>query len=252
MELVILGSGSAFAPRRPKAAVRNAAANAVVLDGRIMLFDLGFGAVRQMARAGLDPARVTDVFISHRHPDHVGDLAALLFFLRYEARPRSRRLRLWGPRDFARFLHDLRGAYRPWLSPRGYRLEVEELSAGRDARGADWRVAARSVPHPTPALAYRLSYKRKSFVYSGDAGYDPGLADFAAEADLFLLECTLSSLSPAAGHLTPPLALATLGASACRRGLLTHLSERSEAELRALVRGRRRVGLARDLLRIAI
>lgn len=52
-------------------------------DGRVLLFDTGAGDVewaqggklpRALAAAGVAPAQVTDIFISHAHPDHVGGL----------------------------------------------------------------------------------------------------------------------------------------------------------------------------------
>lgn len=48
---------------------------------RVMLFDTGLGAgkgqlMQSLAAAGVDPASITDVFISHAHPDHVGGLTA--------------------------------------------------------------------------------------------------------------------------------------------------------------------------------
>lgn len=252
MEVVILGSGCAF-PARVPAAVRNPSGCCVVLDrGGVIVFDLGFGNLRQMARAGLSPADVTDVFFTHRHPDHVGDLAALLFRARYEAGPRRGRLRLWGPRGFARHVERLRRAHSPWLEPRGYELLVSEVSPRRSVAGARWQARCHPVVHPTPAVAYRLSYKGKSFVYSGDTGFSPTLAHFASGCDLFLLECTLDERQPSVDHLNAPAALAIMGASRCKRGLLTHLSEASELALRRLLPQEGTVGLAEDLLRVSL
>lgn len=252
MEVVILGSGSAFPSRGADGKVRNPAGVAVALDSRLVLFDLGFGNLRQLARAGLDPAAVSDVFLTHRHPDHCGDLAALLFLLRYDVKPKTGRLRVWGPRGLAKFVAGLQKAWAPWLSPKGYKLEVGEVSPKTPVEGRGFSVCALQVPHPTPALAYRLSYKGKSFVYSGDTGFAKDLPDFAAEADLFLLECTLSLREPADGHLNAPLALATLGAARCKKGVLVHLSDKSERELSAIVPKRSNVKIAKDLMRIAV
>ena len=53
-------------------------------EGRVMLFDAGAAGVgfaqggqliASMRAAGVEPAQVTDVFISHSHADHVGGLA---------------------------------------------------------------------------------------------------------------------------------------------------------------------------------
>lgn len=242
MEATVLGSGGAFC------AARNPSGYAVRLGRSVVLFDLGFGSVRALQRAKFDLTEVTDVFISHKHPDHVGDLSALLFHFRYDVKPRSGTLRLWGPGTFPRFVADLQKAYKPWNDAQGYELEVSELrgEASRDG----WTVAALPVPHPTAALAYRLSYKGKSLVYSGDTGFCPELADFAAGADLFLLECATTEKEGYEGHMTPRLALATLEASGCARGVLTHLNERSEGELRRMPLGR--FTLARDGQRIKL
>ena len=48
---------------------------------RVMLFDAGLGAgkgqlMQSLSAAGIDPARITDVLISHGHGDHVGGLVA--------------------------------------------------------------------------------------------------------------------------------------------------------------------------------
>jgi len=54
----------------------------LVMNGdRVILFDTGLGAgkgelMQSLRAAGVDPARITDVLISHGHPDHVGGLVA--------------------------------------------------------------------------------------------------------------------------------------------------------------------------------
>lgn len=197
------------------------------------MFDLGYGNVRALQRAKIPLESITDVFISHRHPDHCADIAALLFAFRYTLKPRTGTLRLWGPKEFSTFVRRLRRAHEPWCSPRGYALEVREIGKGT-VFAEDWSVQSLPVPHPTPALAYRLSYKGKTFVYSGDTGFNTALPDFAADADLFLLECASSEAEAFEGHLTPRLAVAMLAASNCRLGALTHVNPPALAELRRL------------------
>lgn len=235
LELVVLGSG-ASAPARDPRKVRNPAGYAVLAGRETLLFDLGFGNLRQMARGGLDPASVTDVFISHRHPDHVGDLAALLFYYRYERRPRSGRLRVFGPPGFASFLKSWRRSFSPWLDPRGYRLQVRELAEGGGVRGSGWTVGAYRSLHNTESLAYRLEAGNKSLVYSGDTGYDTGLAAFARGCDLFLLECSLGRSERYAWHLNASQALDLIRLSGCRRALLTHLGQAALADVRGMLR----------------
>lgn len=249
LELTVLGSGH-FAPERGGAA-RNPAGHAVRCGRALLLLDLGFGNVRRLAQAGLDPAEVTDVFLTHRHPDHCGDVPALLSLLRVSGGPRGGRLRLWGPSGTRALVDRLCAAWEPWLQPkRGWVFEVRELRPGDEAAGADWVLEAAAARHTTPALAYRVTRGAASLCYTGDSEYDPALARFAAACDLFLIEATCAEDDRVEGHMTPREALALAAESRCREALLTHLSGSSAEEAsRLLKKGRGRAALARDLLR---
>lgn len=252
MELFILGSGS-FKPARHPKNVRNPAGCAVRLGKDLLFFDLGFGNLWQLARLGLRSSAATDVFLTHRHPDHAGDLAALLFHLRYDAPPKNGRLRIWGPRGMTTFVARLRRTFRPWLEPKGYRLEVRELRDGETARGPRWRVDCLHAPHPTPALSYRLSSAGRSLVISGDTGPNPPLARFAANCDVLLLEAGLESGEKAPVHLDAKQALALARSIAPRQVLFYHLTESAAHELTGLLRRRGLRGcVAKDLMRVRI
>lgn len=248
-ELVILGSG-AFAPASDPRRVRNPAGYAVRSAGGLVLLDFGFGNLRQLARAGLDARDVAAAFFSHRHPDHVGDLAALLFHFNYEAKPRSGALKVFGPPGFSAFLRRLQAAHAPWLRPKGYRLSVKELRHGQAASLPGLTVRAHRVPHSTPSLAYRLEAGSSSLVYSGDTGWSETLAAFAKGADLFLLECTMPDRERFPAHLTARQAVDLIERSGCGLGVLTHLSEGSARDARRHLRKRRGILEARDGLRI--
>lgn len=249
LELTVLGSGH-YAPERG-GPVRNPAGHAVRCGRALLLLDLGFGDVRRLAQAGLDPADVTDVFLTHRHPDHCGDVPALLSLLRVSGGPRGGRLRLWGPSGTRALIRRLCAAWEPWLEPkRGWALEARELRHGGEAAGPDWVVEAAAARHTTPALAYRVTSGAASLAYTGDSEYDPALARFAAACDLFLIEATCAEDDRAAGHMTPREALALAVESRCREALLTHLSAASAEEAARLLRKTPvRAALARDLLR---
>ena len=95
-ENTIVNDGKVLGAKVGPAAVANVLADAgaptdkVTLDvdallvrggGRIMLFDTGLGPavhgalLASLARAGVSPDQVTDVFITHSHFDHIGGLA---------------------------------------------------------------------------------------------------------------------------------------------------------------------------------
>ena len=247
LELTVLGSGG-YAPERGKV-VRNPAGYAVRAGDDVVLLDLGFGNVRQLARAGIRPEEVSDVFLTHLHPDHCGDLPALLFVLHGGAKPRARRLRVWGPSGTRALVAALCRAWEPWLDPRGYALEVRELADGGEAQGIGWVVEARSARHTAPAFSYRLSRGSSSLVYSGDMEYDRGFARFAAACDLLLIECASSSDDALVGHMTARQALELSREAGAGKTLLTHLSDESASEAARLIAGDPCAALAKDLMR---
>ncbi|MBI4057599.1 MAG: MBL fold metallo-hydrolase [Elusimicrobia bacterium] len=253
LELIVLGSG-AFAPSKNPKQVRNPSGYALKLPGEILLFDFGFGNLRQMARVGLDPAQVSHLFITHRHLDHLGDLPAILFHFHYDTTPKKRHLTLCGPKGFISFFKNLQKTYSPWISPKGYRLSVREMKTNSTLRGRGWMVRTLSVPHSTEAVAYRFEGYQKSFCYTGDTAYDPRIACFAYRADLFALECTLPGPRARHGHMTVSQALHLAQESKSSKSLLTHLSEESLRALKgySLPKGKTNILVARDLQRIAL
>ncbi|MBW2615942.1 MAG: MBL fold metallo-hydrolase, partial [Deltaproteobacteria bacterium] len=65
MELIILGSGTAIPLNH-----RASPSLALVIDGQLILFDMGPGTLRQLTKAGLNHEDIRRVFITHFHPDH--------------------------------------------------------------------------------------------------------------------------------------------------------------------------------------
>lgn len=63
---------------------RSGIATAVVVGEAVYLVDCGYGAGAQLVRAGLSPADLRAVLVTHLHSDHTADLANLLLFGWYE------------------------------------------------------------------------------------------------------------------------------------------------------------------------
>ncbi len=74
VELVTLGTGGGPAVRLNRSQI----ATALAVNGKLYLVDVGYGAVRQMAAAGMSPKDVDAIFITHHHIDHTADLNALM------------------------------------------------------------------------------------------------------------------------------------------------------------------------------
>jgi ribonuclease BN (tRNA processing enzyme) len=75
-ELVLLGTAGAPLP----VAGRGGISSALVVDERVFVVDCGRGSPSAFVNAGLDFRRLSAVFISHLHADHIGDLPGLLLY----------------------------------------------------------------------------------------------------------------------------------------------------------------------------
>jgi ribonuclease BN (tRNA processing enzyme) len=244
----ILGAGGAV-----PTPTHTPAAYWVTVDGRSLLLDPGPGALVRLVRAGDAPAGVDDidlVLLSHLHPDHSGDLVALLFALHSPLPASVAPLRICGPPGLCRLLEQLRGIYGSWLEPRKRPLTVTEVWPGTAVPLGDAGAGAEpfAVSHAqdrlaTVALGWRFrDAAGATLVYSGDTGDCPGLREAARGCDLLVLECSTTDDWDVPGHLNPSQAGAVCADASPTRVVLTHQYPNAAAlDLAALV-GRRYPG----------
>jgi ribonuclease BN (tRNA processing enzyme) len=218
VELIVIGSGTGVPSLR-----RGSPALAVRAAGRVLLLDLGAGTLRSMLRQGLNFNQIDILALSHRHPDHVGDLVPFLFATRY-ALGYTRRQPFWllAARGFAGFLERLKSAFGDWLEPPAGLLQLRELSPDGPDEAAWEGLRIKSAPtnHIDGSLAFRLEAGSRSLVYSGDTDESDSLVALAQGADLLALEAASPIKIP--GHLTPTEAGRLAARAGVRRLLLTH------------------------------
>lgn len=233
MEIIVLGSGSyapGFKSGRP---VRNPAGYAVKIRKEVIIFDFGFGNLRNLARAGMDIADISHVFLSHFHLDHWGDVPALLFLFHYDFKPKSGTLKIVGPKGIKKLIRSLSEVCRPYLAPSGYKLKVSEIKEGSPYRSGDWSVKAKKVKHSDSSVCYRLDYAGKSMTYTGDASYEDTLAEFARKSDILISDCTFPGPEAKYGHMTVDQVIELAEKSRSKKTLLSHISPQAESAVAA-------------------
>lgn len=97
LRVIVLGSGSALPTPE-----RRTSATALVYEGEMVLFDCGEGTQLQLRRAGLRHGRLSRIFITHMHGDHVIGIMGLLMTM--ELSGRERPLELYGPPALAAYV----------------------------------------------------------------------------------------------------------------------------------------------------
>jgi ribonuclease BN (tRNA processing enzyme) len=215
----VLGTGTiALSPRR------SCAGYFVEADNARVLADCGSGTTRRLAELGLPWQEITHLALTHFHIDHHGDVPTLIFAWKYGQLPaRSAPVDIIGPVGTRLLFERLAAAYGEWVLAPGFDVRITELEPGGSVDLGGCRLDCTKVPHTAESVAYSFTEGSRRFVYSGDTGFDPAFAAWAARCDLLLLECSLPQAMAIPEHLTPEqcgeiASLATPGMLA-----LTHL-----------------------------
>ena len=174
----------------------------VEAGGDKLLIDAGRGVAQRLLEVGADFADVHQVFVTHLHYDHVVGLPDLLLsgWIYGRAQP----LAVRGPAGVAAHVKHLRLAYdadvslrlrHTALPARGGSFEATEIEPGTVWRSGDLKVTAFAVDHGVVAhaLGYRVDYRGRSVVVSGDTSYSPDLVAHARDADLLVHEVATAS-----------------------------------------------------------
>lgn len=218
MKLTILGSGTCAVTLR-----RSCSSYYLNADGTHILLDMGFGALRRLAEAGIDYRDIDVVIASHFHLDHISDLPPLLMALRFTpGYKRQKPLTLIGPKNLKRFLFDCRDLFGDWLLPTDeYELNIHELEA-EQLLLSNCLITARSTFHTENSNGYRFECNGRSLMYSGDSGPCDALVELAEDVDLALIECSFPDDEAFEKHLTPMQAAHIAEQAHAKKLLLTH------------------------------
>ena len=223
----ILGAGGAV-----PTPTHTPAAYWVTVDGHPILMDPGPGALVRLVKSGEAPRGVDHidrVLLTHLHPDHSGDLVALLFAFHSPVPTATGPVIMCGPVGLNRLLEQLRGIYGRWLVPRLRELVVREIPPGTVLEHpGGGRVEAFAVDHTQDRLSEGcLGYRffdadGRLVVFSGDTGPCAGLEEAARGADLLVVECSTPDELATPGHMAPKDVGKVCNAARPRRVVLTH------------------------------
>lgn len=212
LRVVICGSASPLGndPDRAQACI------AVITPEHLFLFDVGARSPVRISQAQLPLARIDGVFLTHYHSDHIAALPEVNLASWVQGRPSQ--LAVYGPMGIESIVSGFNTAYALDRSYRTAHHGNELLPADRGAMqahtimpdGVVWddgvlTITAFEVEHPPiePAVGYRIDYRGRSVVISGDSNAADSLFAAAQDADLLLHDALSRTL------LDPMIATAT-------------------------------------------
>lgn len=153
MELEFLGTGAGVPARN-----RNVASVALkLLDERneVWLFDAGEGTQQQILRTTLKPRKITKIFITHLHGDHIFGLPGLLSSRSFQGGQGV--LTIYGPKGIEEYV---RTSLRISESHLTYKLKFVNLpQAGVIFEDKTFKVLTARVEHRIPAYGFRVVEK---------------------------------------------------------------------------------------------
>jgi ribonuclease Z len=162
------------------------------------LFDAGRGAMQRLTQIKVSWKDVTGVFLTHLHSDHVVGFPDV-WLTGWLLGAREAPLLVWGPRGTRKMMLHLAQAYEFDIAIR----QVDEHAAGEGAvivaedvvEGFVYerngvRITPFDVDHAPvePAFGYRIDYRGRSVVLSGDTRFSENLIRQARGADVVIHE----------------------------------------------------------------
>lgn len=169
--------------------------------GRMMLLDVGDGAVRDLLALSMSANWIGEldlVAISHGHFDHIGGLHTLLSFMRMLQRRDP--LNILVPKGSTESIGIIKGYRDLYRDSLPYKTWYHELVDGSEFDTDFFKVHAISVEHYSlesdppealiPALGFRVRIGSTTIAYTGDTRLCPGAQRIVDGADLAIIEAT--------------------------------------------------------------
>jgi ribonuclease Z len=196
LKVVLLGTGLG-----PPVNLQQYGASTLVEAGaQRFLFDCGRGATLRLAQAGVPIGSITRVFLTHLHSDHVLQLPDLLL-TGWAGGQRAVPLAVWGPAGTRAMMDHLQQAFAfdihtrrdvdEHLPAAGITVVSHDVTTdGVVFTGNGVTVTAFLVDHGPvrPAFGYRIEYRGRSVVLSGDTRVSENLVRHAQGADVLVHE----------------------------------------------------------------
>jgi ribonuclease Z len=171
----------------------------VVGEQRIVLIDCVDSTMLRLKKVGVDINRLSDLILTHFHPDHVSGVPKLLMDMWLMGRSLS--LNIYGLNhtiDRIEVLMELYGWSKwPDFFPVVFnRLPLQEMISVLDCE--EFRILATPVQHFVPTIGLRIEFlkSKKRVAYSCDTEPCPQVLRLAEGADLLVHEAS----GPVPGH----------------------------------------------------
>lgn len=224
-EVIILGAGYAI----PEESHENT--HFFVFQGEHgVLVDCASNPIVHIRKSGIPFEKITDLVLTHFHPDHVSGVPLLLMGLWLMGRKAS--LHIYGLDYTIDRVETMMGLFDWKKWPNFFPVffhRIPEMEKSLVIECDDFRVITSPVKHLIPTIGLRIDFllEGKSLAYSCDTEPCQAVVDLAQGADLLIHEATGASL----GHSSPAQAAHVARKASVVKLMLIHYSKQKKAAL---------------------
>lgn len=167
----------------------------LVGDDHMVLIDGPGNPFRRLRKAGLDETKLTDIVMTHFHPDHVSGIPLLLMAIGLSGRENL--LNMYGNQHCLDLMKKVLDFYE-WNSWHSFPVTfhtVPENSRHLIMETDGCKVFTSPVKHFIPTIGLRFEFQKsgKVLAYSCDTAPDPRVVNLAKDADVLLHEAAGAS-----------------------------------------------------------
>jgi ribonuclease Z len=159
-------------------------------ETRRVLVDSPGNPVMRLRQIGVEPNTITDLIMTHFHPDHVSGVPLLLMNMWLLGR--REQLNIYGLEHTVRLMEQLLVSFE-WERWQEYPVEIKRLRNKQMTlvlEAPDFRIVSFPVTHYVPTIGLRFEFPRsgKVVAYTSDTAPTANVAWLAQGADILLHE----------------------------------------------------------------
>lgn len=165
LKITFLGTGGALPSKE-----RNPAGIMVNREGELLLFDCGEGSQRQMMTAKTGLVKISAIFLSHYHGDHILGLPGLLQTMGFF--DREEKLEIYGPAGLFEVMEAFEKLGTHKLQ---YPILPKILAPGDIVQRSGYTVKAVRADHDRPALGFVLEEEKRPGRFNREKAIELGV-----------------------------------------------------------------------------
>lgn len=139
-------------------------------DGDLFLFDCGEGTQISLKMLNLRWKKISAIFISHMHADHVTGLPGMLMLSAQV--DRTEPLYIYGPAKLVEYVESSRRILDMYIN---YEIKVIPVEPGEIYKGEGFRVNAFQLNHTKPCFGYSLVEEKRKGEFFPDKAMELGI-----------------------------------------------------------------------------